>query len=60
MYLYLELLPRHGHCSYALGISNVFNAAGINCRYTDPYGTGQTSDEFIPPRQVIGTVSYSP
>lgn len=42
----------------SLTVSNLFNKAGINSRYTDPYGTGQTSDEFIPPRQIIGTVSY--
>jgi iron complex outermembrane receptor protein len=55
---YLELTPPGEHWHFALGVSNVFNLAGINARYTDPYGTGQTSDEFIPPRQVIGTVSY--
>jgi len=56
--LYLQLTPPGGHWGYSLGVSNLFNVAGINARYTDPYGTGQTSDEFIPPRQLIGTIGY--
>jgi iron complex outermembrane receptor protein len=56
--LFFQLTPPAGHWNYALGVSNIFNVAGINARYTDPYGTGQTSNEYIPPRQVIGTVAY--
>jgi iron complex outermembrane receptor protein len=56
--LFFQLTPPAGHWNYSLGISNLFNVAGINARYTDPYGTGQTSNEYIPPRQVIGTVAY--
>jgi iron complex outermembrane recepter protein len=56
--LYLQLTLPGGHWSYSLAVSNLFNIAGINARYTDPYGTGQTSDEFIPPRQIIGTIAY--
>jgi len=56
--VYLQLTPPGRHWNYQLGISNLFNVAGINARYTDPYGTGQTSDQYIPPRQLIGTVAY--
>ena len=28
-------------------------------RRRDPYGTGQTSQPFTPPRQIMGMVSYS-
>jgi len=56
--LYLQLTPPGGHWNFSAGVSNLFNVDGINSRYTDPYGTGQTSDEFIPPRQLIGTVAY--
>jgi iron complex outermembrane receptor protein len=56
--MFLQLTPAGGHWNYAIGVSNLFNVAGINARYTDPYGTGQTSDEYIPPRQLIGTVAY--
>ena len=39
--------------------TNAFNVDGVNSRYTDPYGTGQTSQQYIPPRQIIGTVAYA-
>ena len=40
-------------------VTNLFDKAGVNSRYTDPYGTFTTSQQFIPPRQVLGTVSYA-
>jgi iron complex outermembrane receptor protein len=43
----------------SLAITNLFNTAGINSQYTDPYGTDQTSRQYIPPRQVIGTIAYA-
>jgi iron complex outermembrane receptor protein len=52
------LKPPVKQLSFSLAISNLFDKGGINSRYTDPYGTGQTSNEYIPPRQVIGTVAY--
>jgi iron complex outermembrane receptor protein len=39
--------------------TNAFNVAGVNSRYTDPYGIGQTSQQYIPPQQFIGTIAYS-
>ncbi len=39
--------------------TNLFNVNGINSQYTDPYGTAQTSRQYISPRQVIGTIAYS-
>ena len=39
--------------------TNAFNVAGVNSRYTDPYGIGQTSIQYIPPQQFIGTIAYS-
>jgi iron complex outermembrane recepter protein len=56
--LYFLLTPPGGHFMGSLGISNLANIAGINSRYTDPYGTGQTSDELILPRQVAATLGY--
>jgi iron complex outermembrane receptor protein len=56
--LFLQLTPPSQRFSCSLTVSNLFDKAGINSRYTDPYGTGQTSNEYIPPRQVIGTVAY--
>jgi iron complex outermembrane recepter protein len=56
--LYFQLTPPAAHWNYAIGLSNLFNVDGINARYTDPFGTGQTSNEYIPPRQIIGTIAY--
>jgi iron complex outermembrane receptor protein len=56
--LFFQLKPPVRQLSFSLAISNLFDKGGINSRYTDPYGTGQTSNEYIPPRQVIGTVAY--
>ncbi len=57
--LNLEYAPTGGKLRLSLAATNVFNRAGINSRYTDPYGTGQTSQQYIPPRQIIGAIAYS-
>ena len=57
--LNLEYLPPGGHLRLDLAATNVFNVAGVNSQYTDPFGTGQTSRQYIPPRQVIFTIGYS-
>jgi iron complex outermembrane receptor protein len=56
--LNLEYLARGGHLRLDLAAVNVFNIAGVNSQYTDPYGSGQTSRQYIPPRQVIFTIGY--
>jgi iron complex outermembrane receptor protein len=38
---------------------NLFDEDGINARFTDVFGVGSTSDELIPPRQVIGRVRFT-
>jgi len=43
----------------SLNISNLFDKAGVNSRYSNPFGRFTTSQEYIPPRQVIGSVKYS-
>jgi iron complex outermembrane receptor protein len=40
-------------------VTNLLDKAGVNSRYTDPYGTFTTSQQFTPPRQIMGRVSYS-
>jgi iron complex outermembrane recepter protein len=57
--LNLEYVPTGSRFRLSVAATNVFNVNGVNSRYTDPYGTGQTSQQYIPPRQVIGTVAYS-
>lgn len=58
--LNIEYFPRESkRLSVQLSLTNLFNKAGVNSRYTDPYGTFTTSQQFIPPRQITGTVYYS-
>ncbi len=44
--------------SLALGVTNLFDEDGVNARFSNPFGVLQTSEEFIPPREVIGTLRY--
>ena len=57
--LNLDYAPDAGNYTLSLTASNLANKAGVNSRYTDPYGTFQTSQQYIPPRQIIGTIGYS-
>jgi len=59
MNLNLRYAPGHSRLTMSLTGTNIFNRAGVNSRYTDPFGTGQTSQQFIPPRQIIFTIGYS-
>lgn len=54
----LEYAPTDSPVRLSLAVTNLTNEAGINSRYTDPYGIGQTSQQYIPPRQAILTASY--
>ena len=51
--------PAKGNFQYALSVSNVFDEDGINARFSNPFGLLTTSEEYIAPRQVIGTVRYA-
>ncbi|KQM20604.1 TonB-dependent receptor [Novosphingobium sp. Leaf2] len=44
--------------SISATVTNLFNVDGINQRFTDPYGSAQISDTYIPPRQAILSVGY--
>jgi len=57
--LELAYRPTHSRFEASLVATNLFNVAGVNSQYTDPYGTGQTSRQYIPPRQVILTLGYT-
>jgi iron complex outermembrane receptor protein len=54
-----EFVPNGTPLRLSIAATNVFNVNGVNSRYTDPFGIGQTSVQYIPPRQVIGTIAYS-
>lgn len=55
----LDYAPDDGNYTLSVTASNLFDKAGVNSRYTDPYGTFQTSQQYIAPRQIIGTIGYS-
>lgn len=42
----------------SLNASNLFDEDGVNSRFSNPFGLHTTSEEFIPPRQVIGRIHY--
>ena len=44
--------------SFSLSATNVFDDDGINNVFTNPFGLWTTSNEYIPPREVIATVRY--
>ncbi|CAN5529447.1 TonB-dependent receptor [soil metagenome] len=51
--------PANSHVEVGVAASNLFDKAGINSRYTDPFGSFFTSNEYIAPRQVVASVKYS-
>jgi iron complex outermembrane receptor protein len=57
--LNLDYRPSGSALSVALTATNLFNIAGVNSQYTDPFGTGQTSRQYIAPRQVVVTLGYA-
>ncbi|GAC88971.1 TonB-dependent receptor [Gluconobacter thailandicus NBRC 3257] len=56
---FLEYKPRASHWRMSFAATNLANTAGVNSRFTDPYGTNQTSEQYIAPRQFVGTIGYS-
>lgn len=57
--LNLKYVPDDSNFTYSLVATNVTNEAGVNSKYTDYYGTYQTSVQYIPPMQVVGTIAYA-
>lgn len=43
----------------SLSVTNVFDEDGINNIFSNPYGIWSTSREYIPPREIIGSLSYN-
>jgi iron complex outermembrane receptor protein len=56
---YLEYQPPVRGLRLSIAATNLGNVDGIAGRFTDPYGSGQTSNEFIAPRQYVFTAGYS-
>ena len=56
--MYLAFRPEGGRLVYSVSGTNMLDRAGVNSRFTDPFGEQTTSQEFIAPRQVFATVQY--
>lgn len=56
--LFVELDFGNLPLTTSLNISNAFDEDGVNSRFSNPYGLHTTSQEFIPPRQVIARVHF--
>ncbi len=55
----LEFLPSSNeNFRFTVTGTNLFDKDGINSRFIDPYGTFQISNQYIPPRQILGTVAF--
>ena len=57
--LHFRYEPARMPLSLSLGVTNLFDKDGINNVFTNPYGLWTTSNEYIPPREIIGTATYS-
>ena len=51
--------PSDTRWSFGLTITNLFDNDAIASRYSNPFGSFTTSDMYVPPRQVIGSVKYA-
>ena len=56
---YIDYVPPVEGLRFSLSATNLTDEDGIGGRFTDPYGSGQTSNEYIAPRQVVFTVGYA-
>lgn len=55
---YISYAPESSPWEFSVTVKNLFNTAGVNSRFTDPYGSQTTSVEYVDPRQFFATVSY--
>ena len=56
--LFLGYDPAGLPLSLSLSVTNLFDEDGVNSRFTNPFGLHTTSQEFIPPREIIARVRY--
>lgn len=55
---FVQYEPDASNWTVSVSAQNLANKNGVNSRFSDPYGSGTTSVEYINPRQVFGTVSF--
>ena len=56
--LMLKYQPEDTGFDITARITNLFDTAGVNSRFSDPYGSAQVMETYIPPRQFILSVGY--
>ncbi|MGQ0836112.1 MAG: TonB-dependent receptor [Gammaproteobacteria bacterium] len=57
--LYFRYKPANSGFAFSLSASNVLDKDGVNSRFSNPFALLTTSEEFIPPREIIAAVSYA-
>ncbi|HEY0269447.1 MAG TPA: TonB-dependent receptor [Sphingomonas sp.] len=55
---FISYQPDNKPWSVSVSAQNLTNKLGVNSKFSDPYGSGTTSVEYIDPRQVFGTLSF--
>lgn len=56
--LFASYAPENTGLTLSITATNLFDTAGVNSRFSDPYGSAQTFTTYVPPRQVFGSVAY--
>ncbi len=56
--LYLGYQPARLPLALELRATNLLDETGVNSRFSNPFGLHTTSDELIPPREIVGTLRY--
>jgi iron complex outermembrane receptor protein len=56
--LYLGFEPADRPFTFELRVTNVRGEDGVNSRFTNPFGLHTTSEELIPPRELVLTLRY--
>lgn len=57
--LNFDYKPDRSRFTISLTATNLFNRDGVESRYSNPFGSFTTDQQYIPPRQVFGTVRYA-
>lgn len=51
--------PANSPVTIGLAATNLLQSKGISARFSDPFGVGSTSNTYVPPRQIIGSINFA-
>ncbi|MGQ0429535.1 MAG: TonB-dependent receptor, partial [Gammaproteobacteria bacterium] len=57
--LFFNFRPANSRFDFSLSANNLLDEDGVNARFSNPFGVLQTSEEYIPPRELILSARYS-